>query len=590
MFSKYTTCVTILSVGALLAVPASAAQPEDEDVLLQALVDELERSTTLQLEDLPSPYFVQYTVDDRESYRISATCGAILGSDDDRARNLSAEVRVGSYELDNTNFAGGERAGRRRRGGGPAGTGGAAGLPTDDSYAAIRQATWLATDSAYKAAVETLTRKQAYMEDRSVEERPPDFARAEPVVSVEPRVALTLAIDEWERRLRAVSARFLEHLHVQDSQVTLTASVSNRYLVNSEGTRVRKSVANVVLTITADTQAEDGEQLSDRITHYAATADGLPGEAALLAEVDALAEVLAGRMQAPVLEDYIGPVLFEGRAAPQAFEALLARGVAGDPESVGSGRRRFAGLQSLEKYLDRRILPRSFQVHDDPRAELSGQQPLAGHYAIDDEGVPAERVEIVVNGRLKGMVMSRAPTSDFAASNGHGRSLGRGSARAAVGCLFVEATDGVPADELKEALIEAARDQDLEYGLRVVSISGAGGRPMSFGSGRRMSRFGGGGEAESPLGDPVTVYRVYLDGREELVRGCEFGSIDVGTLKDIAAAGDTPIVYNTGSTGLPTSFVAPAVLFEELELFKIVEDRQKRPIMKAPHQRAGAGG
>ncbi|HUU97037.1 MAG TPA: metallopeptidase TldD-related protein [Phycisphaerae bacterium] len=588
-----TICQMVLFAACPLAGLEAVALQPDEDVVMQALAAELERSMTLQLEDLQSPYFVQCAVDDRESYRISATCGAIVTSDDGRSRNLAADIRVGSYDFDSTNFAGGGGGGfggRGRRGGG-----GVTALPIEDSYSAIRQATWLATDSAYKTAVETFARKQAYMEDRSLQDRPDDFARAEPVVSIDPRTALTFDVDAWERRLRVISARFLEHPHVLDSSVTLTASADNRYLINSEGTRIRKGVAGVVLTISAQTQAEDGEQLSDRITHHAATADGLPGEAELLAEINAMAERLAGRARAPALEDYIGPVLFDGRAAPQLFQVVLARGVAGRPEPLGGERRRFAGLQSLDKYLGKRILPRSFQVYDDPQAASSGEMYLAGHYAIDDEGTPAQRVDIVVDGRLKGMVMSRVPTREFAASNGHGRSAGLGRTRVAVGCLFVEAADGVSDEELKQALIEAARDQGLEYGLRIDSISGGGGgRQMGPRPGRRAPgrfQFGGRGEAESPLGDPVTVYKVYLDGREEPVRGCEFGSLDVATLKDIIAAGDKPILYNTGSaTGAATSIVAPAVLFEELELFTIEEDRQKLPILEAPHQRTNTGG
>lgn len=596
MVNTHTIRQVILLAAGLLVATAAAAPPTDEDVLMRALVAELDRSMTLQIEDLQSPYFVQYAVADRESYRVSATCGAIVTSDDDRSRSLSTVVRVGDYHLDNTNFAGGGGgAGRRGRGGGGwGGAGGTASLPTEDGYSAIRQATWLATDSAYKVAVETLARKQAYMEERSFQDRPDDFARAEPVESIDPRIALKLDVDAWERRLRAISARFLEHPHVLDSLVTLTASADNRYLVNSEGTRIREGVAGVVLAISAQAQAEDGEQLSDQITHHAATADGLPSEAELRAEIDAMTQRLAGRVRSARLQSYIGPVLFDGRAAPQLFQAMLARGVAGSPEPIGGGRRRFAGLQSLDKYLGKRILPDSFQVYDDPQAASLDQEYLAGHYAVDDEGVPPQRVEIVVDGRLKGMVMSRAPTREFPTSNGHGRLTGRGLTRAAIGCLFVEAADGVPAEELKQALIEAARDQGLEYGLRVNSISGGGARQAGPRSGRQApGRFqlGGRAQAESPLGDPVTVYKVYLDGREELVRGCEFGSLDVATLKGIIAAGNKPIVYNTGSaTGAPTSIVAPAILFEELELFTIEEDRQTHPIMEAPHQRKNADG
>ena len=57
----------------------------------------------------------------------------------------------------------------------------------------------------------------------------------------------------------------------------------------------------------------------------------------------------------------------------------------------------------------------------------------------------------------------------------------------------------------------------------------------------RMQRGGG----QPPLPDPVAVYKVYVDdGREELVRGCEFGQITVASLRRILAAGDRATVHN----------------------------------------------
>lgn len=559
--------------------------PAGADVLMKALVDELGRSMTLQLEDLQPPYFVQFSAADQYTHQITATCGAIVNSDDNHSRRMTATVRVGYYDLDNTNFAGGGFGGRRGRGGG--GFGSMSSLPTEDSYLAIRQAAWRATDSAYKSAVETLAQKQAYMQDRTVDDRPEDFARAEPTVSIDPAVGLALDVDAWETRLRELSARLLDYEALLDSRISLTANAENRYLVNSEGSRVRTGDTGVVLTIVAESQAGDGEELTDRITHHAQTADGLPDQASLLAEIDKMAMRLTGRAQSEPLETYLGPVLFDGDAAPQLFQSLLARGVAGTADPVGGGRRRFSGMESLDQYLGKRILPRSFRIFDDPTIDRIGDTYLAGHYLIDDEGVPAQRVGIVVDGRLKGMVMSRTPTRDFNESNGHGRSAGMGNASAAIGCLFVEARDAISDSELTEALLEAARDQELDYALRIASISGAGGggpgrQPMGRGPGQfPRGGFGGGGGGASALGDPVVVYKVYLDGREELVRGCEFGSIDVGTLKDIIATGSTPLVHNSGSS----SVIAPAVVFEECELFMIEEERQTLPIIQAPHQR-----
>jgi len=569
---------------------------------MKALGDELERSMSLQLEDLQSPYFIEYVVSDTTSHRISATSGAILNSTGSRARRLFSEVRVGYYDVDNTNFGGaggrgfgGRRGGRRGpRGGGGGARGGGVALPTDDAYLPIRQAAWQATDGAYKRAVETYAQKEAYLEDRNVPDRPADFTRVEPVTVVLPRVELALDEAVWEQRLRTISARFLDHPHVLDSSVSLVATADNDYLINSEGTRIRAGDTSVAMTVTAQLLTADGEQISDRLVYIARSAGDLPAVDDIIDDVDGLARTLAAKAGAPVLEDYVGPVLFDGVASPTLFQTLLARGVAGRPEPAGGGRRRRGGAETLDKYIGKRILPRSFQVYDDPRGTTFGTDHLSGHYSIDDEGVPAQRVDLVVDGRLVGMTMSRVPTRRFAESNGHGRGAG-GRTQAAIGCLYVEAGDAMSPAELKEALIEAALDQDLIYGVRVSSIGrgggggGAGGFAGRFpgGGGRGGAGGFGRGGGGSAMGDPVAIYKVYADGREELVRSCEFGELDVSFLKDIIAAGDRAAVHNTGRGATAASIIAPPVLIEEVELFTIEEERQRPPILEAPHRRDG---
>ena len=578
------TITTLGLAGSTLAQEAAAPPAAEEDIVLKALVDELTRSMTLQLEDVKSPYFVEYTATERQQHRIDATCGAIVDSDRSESRRLGTSVRVGYYDLDNTNFAGGGGpgmgGGRRGGGGGMAAMAGMAALPLEDNYAAIRQTAWLATDSAYKNAVETLARKQAYMEGQPQEEkRPPDFARAEPTVAIDKKIALSFDAPTWERSLRKVSARFLNHPHVLDSQVSLAANADNQYIVNSEGTRVRQGDSGVALTISARAQAADGDPLLEIVTRYADAPDNLPSEAELLNIVDEIASRLEGRLSAPRLEHYLGPVLFEGIAGPQFFEAMLAGGVTGRPDPVGAGRRRFSGVGSLDRYLNKRILPDNFEVFDDPRVDQFDGEDLAGHYLIDDEGVPAERVNIVSEGKLETMLMSRAPTSDFDKSNGHGRNAGFGRPQASIGCLFVRSSEGVSNEDLRKAFVEAVQEQKLEYGLRIAEVSGAGARGVA-------GRLGGGGAGDgSAVGDPVALFRVYPDGREEMVRGCEFGAIEVAALKNIIAAGNEPVVYNLRSGGVPASIIAPPVLFEELELFEVQDEPQRLPIVPAPHQR-----
>ncbi len=84
---------------------------------------------------------------------------------------------------------------------------------------------------------------------------------------------------------------------------------------------------------------------------------------------------------------------------------------------------------------------------------------------------------------------------------------------------------------------------------------------------------------------PLEVYKVFPDGREELVRGAELARIDLKAFKRILAAGDSPHVLNIGRS-VGQTVVAPALLFEELDLATIDRDFDKPPILSAPLSRS----
>lgn len=586
------TAVILASVGLTSSFASAQDESRQRDVVVRALVDELQRSMTMQLEGEEPPYFVEYGVDDTSSLRVSASCGGLTASDTGRNRRLTCQVRVGSYELDNTNFAGGRGGGgfgRGRTRGGPTGFGGAGTtLPLDDDYATIREAAWRATDAQYKSAVDALQQKRLYLQDRTIEERPDDFARVEPVVSLAPgEVILDADAAAAEALVRAVSACFLDYGEIQSSGVQLSASARTRYLVNSEGTLLRDGATRATLTLSASTQDPDGVSLSDQRTYQAAALSDLPSVETLVNDAKALAEGLVALRAAPILKDYAGPVLFDDIASAQLFQELFAQGVVGRPEDVGGGRRRTSRTENLESSIGKRLLPRDLQAYDDPRPSAHEGRYLSGSYLFDDEGVPAQRVDLVVDGKLEDLLMSRTPTETLSASNGHARASGR----AGVGCLFVESTDGLTAEELKAKLLETAEDQNLEYAIRIRSLGGGGrggfgGRgAMRGGTGGRGAMRGGGFQGQgggSVLPDPVHVFKVYVsDGHEERVRGCELGDLDVRALKDIVAAGSEPMVYDQGGA----SIVAPPVILEEVDLYSIDQERGLLPVVAPPNAR-----
>jgi hypothetical protein len=523
---------------------------------MRALADELTRSMSdLTLEGLERPYFIQYTTEDRVEYTISASYAALSESQSERNRVGYTQVRVGNPELDNTNFL-------RGRGGA------AARLPIEDDELAIRQAIWRATDNDYKQAVEALTRKQAYLKDKHIEDRPSDFSPSSPVLEIEPSAELVFDRAAWEVRAKELSGRFSRFPEIQDSSVHMWAAAANGFVANSEGTRLRDADTGAMLTIQAELQAPEGMKLSDSLTYYAPRADQFPSQEQMLGDFDALATRLIDASRAPVLESYTGPVLFAGQAAGQMFAALLGRGLAGQPDPVGTPRRPSGIGSSLEPKLGLRILPRSYQIYDDPRVASFAEQFLIGHYDYDDEGVAAQRVDLVENGVLKDLVMSRSPTQKRTRSNGHGR--GRGPAvSAAVANLFIVDAQGVGEDELKKEFLDACKEEGLEFGLKVTALKGSG---------------------RSGLPDPLYAFKVYVaDGREELVRGIEFGQVQVRVLRRILASGNQAYVYNaTSGLGVPAAIVAPSVVFEELEVSKIIQEFDKPPLLPSPLARKGS--
>src|SRR5947208_1638125 len=244
----------------LLLVPPAFSYgqgtPALSDPVMRAMADELERSIAeLQFKDLDKPYFIQYIVLDQEEYRASATFGALTASDRDRARILQAQVRVGDYEFDNSEFISGQGFQ------GPPPSGITSSTIIDNDYDGIRHALWLTTDTAYKQAVEQLARKRAFVQNKIRGDQISDFSKETAVTAVSSRKALNVDKSRWEKQVREWSALFKEFPDIQESTVVLEAQLTHRYLVNNEGTQTLQPSMLVSIEIDAGTEAPDGMRL-----------------------------------------------------------------------------------------------------------------------------------------------------------------------------------------------------------------------------------------------------------------------------------------------------------------------------------------
>jgi len=555
-------CLLAVQLGCFPAMAggtdAGKAVAKTTDPVLSTMETELNRAKTDLAKSDPAPYFLSYTVNDQDVIVIAGSFGGLLTDSAVKRRSADVTMRVGSPELDNTH-------GQSRSSGMTSEM-----LPLDGNAEATSRVLWQMTDRAYKRAapafmnVKTNTAVQAEEEDKS-----PDFSKEQPKVHVgEKLTEPPFDRKQWEQEVRRLSGAFRKYPDVYYATVMLQVSNVNLRMVNSEGSEIATPGASVRLVMEAQTRADDGMDLLRVETFQAPAASGLPSEAELNKKIDKMAVDLKALRSAPVAEPYAGPAILSGRAAAVFFHEVLGHRLEGHrqrDEEEG---------QTFTKKVGQEVLPKFLSVTDDPtKKEIEGMK-LAGTYEYDNEGVPAERVEVIQDGVLKNFLMSRMPIKGFQTSNGHGRSQPGLMPTGRQGNLIVTSTQMVPESQLREKLIEEVKKQGKPYGLYFDDIQGGftlttRSLPQSF----------------QVL--PVIVYKVYADGRpDELVRGVDIVGTPLAALTRIMTTGDKQHVFNgvcgAESGSVPVSAAAPAMLFSEMEVQKQAHGRERPPLLPPP--------
>jgi len=591
--------------GALIAATAfllagvsparAAARPEEQtDVLLRAMRDEAARSMAgLRIAGMEPPYFVEYFVEDRRDYKVTAVLGALEKQESGRQRRVRVGVRVGTRELDNTGFLSNSSYGYG---------GSSERLALEDDYDALRRELWLATDEAYKRALGQLAAKRAVLQNRTPDGLPDLSAEERTTLAA---VATSESFDEaaWGGRVRALSAIYREFPEIQESGASLRVMRVTRSYVNSEGTTVRRPADMVLLLAGALTQAADGTPLYSVLPVFQGALAELPPQEQLAAAVRLAAERLKRVAAAPLAEKYTGPVLLAPQATAELFALMVLPALSGERPPLFDDQRlsSYFHAGAFSGRIGRRVLPEFLSLEDDPlRTALDGHA-LFGAYAVDDQGVPAQGVSLVEQGVLKTLLMSRRPGYGILQSNGHGRTSGGEPPRATPGNLILTAANGKSLETLKQDLIERCRKEGLGHGLVISSL---GLPPAEELQSSLMSMMAGGAQGGLKLSAIVANLISVADGREQPVRGLLTADFTPRALLQIEAAGAERFVLNMLSAddgsvaggvrsfaisnsdeqgaGTPVSVAAPALLFPELEFAPSEAPRQRLPLIAHP--------
>src|SRR3989475_7498123 len=587
---------------------AGASAQQDNDHTLQAMRDEMARSKARLELKIPSieqpvrPYYVEYRLLDLDVREVVAEFGSLLTSTHTRNRFMNVVARVGSYKLDSSNFVSDEGA---RLFIGPTGS-----VGIDRDYDSLRQDLWIATDQAFKEAVDAYSKKKGYLSSLARQSDIDDFSRADPVQLIEPLETPDWAGRNWEQEARDTSAVMRAFSEVHESRVTYYLVYATEYLLTSEGTEIRQNRRFAAIEAGMAAVADDGVPVNHYYATYASRPADLPGADTVRKGLNVACTELMALRAAPPAQDYTGPVLFEARAAASLLAQVLGPAVNGARPPISFSpvlEQMLSGLGGKSDWLGRlgaRVLPPSVTVVDDPGAKESNGASLIGRYSVDDEGVRAQKVTLVENGILKGELMSRRPGSDFDQSNGHGRAAFLNDAKPTMSNLILTSTEHLSPADLKKKFLDSCRaerrSEREQYCLVVREMDNPA---LSLLHQEDFSELLASLAGGAGTGDrlPLVVYRVYPEtGREEMIRGSRIIGLNTRALRNIAGIGNDTFVFNymqsqingfagtalgafgSAQSGLPASVVAPSLLFEELEVRGTRGEAKRLPLLPPP--------
>ncbi len=577
----------------------SAVPPSETDQTLHAMHDEMERARTrLQIPGVSKPFYIEYRLMDLDVRTVTASFGSLVNTSTTRDRIMSVEVRVGDYHLDSSNFI--SEDGFQ----GFLGSTGQVGI--DHDYNSLRQDLWLATDQAYKQAATQMSLKQAFLRSLTKPPEIDDFSQATPAQQIDPRVDPDWTSRKWEDEARKASEVLKDFPQLNGSRVNYYMVYVTYYLMNSEGTTLRTSRSLAAVEAALDTQADDGMVLHNYYSMYLARPADLPDPEVLGKSLAQTGTELMQLRASPLVPDYTGPVLFDAPAAGSVLAQVLAPSLSGarPPLSMGSSfaaiMERFGGRSEWTGRVGTRVFPSNVTLVDDPTLKEFQGQALLGNYAVDDEGVKAERVTVVDNGVLRNLLMSRRPGPDFQKSNGHARSAMLSDTIPVASNLSLQAGDSLDTAALKKKFLDACRSDGHEWCLEVKRMDNPA---LSSIRQEDFNEFIGSVAGGLSSGErmPLTVYRVYVaDGHEEMVRGGHIEGLTLRSMRNILGVGGESTVmtymqnpaggfagtalgaFGSAQGGIPSTVTAPSLLFDEIEVRGFHGEPRRLPIVPAP--------
>ncbi len=583
----------------VLQVAATAsAQFADNDVLVRALQDEMDRSLAeLQLEDGLPPYFISYSIQERHTSSLTYVLGAHNGTNSSHVRVLAVNVRVGSKQLDNTNFLLVEENPNQSDDSGVVHV-----LPLTDDYDELRRVIWVATDQAYKSALAHYSAKTSAIASQTDVERPNDFSDEKPYEYVDERPTRALELDRLADLARQVSTVFRGRPELFSSYANAFSITTRRTYLDSESNFHVYSTELCGVRTHAHTQTSTGAIIKDGTSVLARDCSELSDIESLKADAVHMAEHLVVQREAETLDAYTGPVYLESQAAAEFINQALAGLLVAVPVPMTGNFQFDVQIQNIaNQFIHRigtRVFPRNISVVNDPTIDERNGRLLLGSYTVDSEGMPSRRTELIANGILKNLLTTRSPVGGLVVTTGSNRGL----PIPLPGNLLLQTDQGISQEAIREQLFDIARSNGSDFAMAITKIANTQEIEMAH---VEMSEIVSATmEGNIAVLPAIHLVKLYPDGRQVPVQPMVIEDFVPAHFREIVATTeeshqhDVPVSPLTGMNVLmaivrgPTalsgydqtysSIVTPGLLFEDMTLRIASGQKPRLPIVPHP--------
>lgn len=534
-----------------LTAPAWAGVLQTD--LFKGMQDELTRTQQkLHLKNYPRPFFTAYKLQQTRAENYLASLGELVLAPKGEIRPVltpyvhmvTGTAKENSNGFDNPGYYFW-----------PSWSG-----PAPDSYDGVRNYFWYLSNTDYTQSLDTYAQKEAYKRQKQIRRDAPDFVSAPKASFYEDVADETGNRAYYENLVRRLSALGRKYKHAEKATAGVSVAQNVIRYVDSGGSWYQTGGTFVDVTLAAQTRNKDGYKTQPSVT-YTYTPQTLPS----LEELEKKAEAFFGGIDraygAKKAEPYLGPVLLKGRASADFLETLFVQNVRhAKPLLTPEGEDRSAG--AFKDKIGLRVISHLFDVQDRPILREYKGERLLGFMPVDDEGVAAQNLELVKNGKLLTLPSTRNLRKGEKASNGHARMSRYSRPRSALTSVFFTPKQALSPDEMEQKLLDRCRELDLEYCYVVAGWEG-----------NRPGRLSG-----------VFAHKIYVkDGRKEPVYGARLQNLTPRSLRDISAAGSDEQVFNYYDDDMiPRTLVAPSLLVEEMEIVPDALQPDRAPFVKQP--------